>query len=171
VDNEITRLVQIASRPDRMYAIRSTEAYGHHTGRLPDGRQALVTCGYPKRVCVYLFTAEGDYLGVDCRTPKLEAHVDDTSAHVRELHDFLSRAFGFVPGLIRVKRFCEPSEVVSIEPLPNYLDEFVSDPEGVDTEERKRHLESLREWVEENSFVLNTWNDYWLNSEGEVTGS
>lgn len=171
VDDEIARLGRSAARPDRLYPVRTTAAYGHHTGRLPDGRQALVTCGYPKRVCVYLFTPEGDYIGVERRTPRLEADVDDTDTHVGELYAHLSEAFGFVPDLIRVKRFSEPSEVVSIEPLPDYLAEFVAHPEGVDADERAGLLENLRQWVEDGSFLLNTWNEYWLDDEGEVTSS
>src|SRR5262249_1840913 len=73
VDDEIARLGRAAAQPDRLSPVRTTAAYGHHTGRLPDGRQALVTCGYPKRVCVYLFTPEGDYIGVERHTPSLEA--------------------------------------------------------------------------------------------------
>jgi hypothetical protein len=41
----------------------------------------------------------------------------------------------------------------------------------VDAEERAHLLDGLRRWVEEGSFVLITWNDYWLNDEGEVTSS
>jgi hypothetical protein len=170
VNDEIARLAGVATRPDRLYAIRSTAAYGHHAGRLTDGRQALVTCGYPKQVCVYLFTAEGEYEGVERRTPKLDADLG-SDAHVRELYDSLAREYGFVPGLIRVNRFSEPREGVSIDPLPDYLAEFVADPAGEDAEERATHLELLRQWVAEESFVLSTWNDYWLNADGKVTSS
>jgi hypothetical protein len=171
VEDEIARLGRLACRPARLYPVRTTAAYGHHAGRLPDGRQALVTCGYPKQVCVYLFAPEGDYIGVERRTPRLEADLDDTDGHVSELYAYLSEAFGFVPGLICVKRFSEPSEIVSIEPLPDALAELVADPESVDAEERAGLLEWLRRWVEEGSFLLNTWNEYWLDDEGRVTSS
>lgn len=168
MDAEIERLISAAWRKDRLYPIRSEKYYGFYAGRLPDGRQALVTCGYPKEVCAYLFTEDCEYQGVERRKPTLIADLDgpERDTHVRELHEYLAVEFGFVPDLIRVKRFCESEELVSIEPLPRYLDE----PGGFDGTDEE-YLKDLRQWVGEGAFVLNTWNDYWLNANGEVSAS
>jgi hypothetical protein len=103
-----------------------------------------VTYGYPKEICAYLSTAEGDYLAAE---------------------------FGFTDGLIRVKRFEEESGWVAIEPLTHYLRDFAAHHESVPEEYRANALEELRGWVEAGAFVLYTWNDYWLDANGEVTSS
>ena len=165
VNGEIDQLFDYAFRSDRLYPIKSNKGYGFFTGRLADGRQALVTCGIQKKLCAYLFSTEGDYLGVERREPKLIAEPEELGAATndRELHDYLAKEFGFTPDLIRVKEFDEPAELVSINPLPRYLDESELDDES--------YLVDLRQWVEDGAFVLITWNDYWLNANGEVTAS
>jgi hypothetical protein len=165
----VERLVQDAYRPDRLYPIVSDKYRGHYAGRLPDGRQALVTCGYPKEVCAFLFTAEGDYFGVERREPELTAEPEEEglATNDAELHRYLAAEFGFAPGLIRVKRFAEPSEMVSIEPLPVSLAHVAAHPESASAGD----LEDLRSWVEQGEFVLCTWNDYYLDATGEVTAS
>jgi hypothetical protein len=172
-DADIARLARIACRPDRLFPIRSEKCYGHWAGHLPDGRQALVLCGRMKQVRAFLFTAAGDYLGFEHRQPALTAPPEEPwlDLNERELLDYLAAEFGFAPGLIRVKAFEEPSELVSVEPLTGYLTDFVADPESVPADGRAGALEELRGWVEAGEFVLGTWNDYWVDADGEVTSS
>jgi hypothetical protein len=176
----IQRLVRDASRPGRRFPIRSEKSYGHYAGLLPDRRQAPVICGNTPDVRVFLFSPEGDYLGHQRRSdaperPPKEAGRPlsdrELDLFIRELHRFLADEFGFEPGLIHVKRFEEPAESVSVEPLPGYLVEFAADPEGVPEDRRPYHLAELERWVAEGDFVLNTWNDYWLDKDGEVISS
>jgi hypothetical protein len=139
---------------------------------LSDGRQALITCGFSKEVCAFLFSAEGDYLCLERRKPRLNADlVSNKDSHVRELYAFLSAEFGFAPDLIRIKRFAEPTESVSVQPLPQSLRQFAESPAEADADEYLCKLEELRRWVDEEAFVLNTWNDYWLDASGKVTDS
>jgi hypothetical protein len=170
---ELEELVRDACRPDRLYPIRSEKHYGHYAGHLPDGRQALITCSCLQEVRAFLFTRDGDYLGVEHRKPVLTAVPEEPYLDVNdaELRAYLVAEFGFTPGLIRVKRFDEPSEWVSVEPLTHYLADFVADPESVPEDGREGALEELREWIEAGEFVLNTWNDYWVDANGEVTSS
>jgi hypothetical protein len=129
---------------------------------------------------VFLFSPEGDYLGHQRRSAAPKPWSEEAGQplsdreldlFVQELHQFLADEFGFKPGLIHVKRFEEPAESVSIEPLPSYLVEFAADPEGIPEDRRSDHLAELERWVAEGDFVLNTWNDYWLDKDGEVISS
>jgi hypothetical protein len=116
-----------------------------------------VTCGDPKGICLFRFSREGDYLGFQRRTPALVRPPEEAGLAVndRELHDFLRDEFGSIPDLIRVKRFAEPAEEVSIDPFPAHLKALATDPKDVPEGERHLRLAELTQWVGQGDFVLN----------------
>jgi hypothetical protein len=164
-------LVARASRPDRLYPVKSNQDYGFYAGRLEDSRQALVTLDIRLHLDVFLFDTSGDLIGSEERdlagfwpTPDHGyPDVDNT-----ELHDYLRREFGFEPTVIEVKRF-STKQGVEIWPLPNWLQQWVADP-GT-WEDQEFAVNSLRDWVENEAFVLLFGNDYFLNAQGEVFSS
>jgi hypothetical protein len=170
---ELDRLVSEAHRPDRRFQIRSEKYHGFYAGHLPDGEQMLVTCNRIGELRSFFFSGDGDYLGMRRRTPETlrpEGEVG-LDLHVRQLHEILAAEYGFAPGLIRVKEFEEPEALVSVAPLPAYLEEFARDPKCEPEERWPALVEELKRWVLEGDFVLNTFNDYWLDSSGEVSSS
>ena len=80
---------------------------------------------------------------------------------------------GFQPKPIHVRRFALPEHGIGIEDRPDHYEAFLKAPEleEPDEEERESMFKQIREWDEENSFVLYCGNDLWLDAEGAVTSS
>jgi hypothetical protein len=172
--DRLRELVALASRPERLYPVKTNEGYGFYCGRLANGRQALATLDVRLLLVVTLFDAAGNLVGEEERDlagrwptpPHGYPEVDRA-----ELQEYLRDEFGFEPGVIHVRAFV--TDRVAIFPLPGHYQEFVDDPESpsFDTDQRERFPGYIEEWVEGEEFVLLWGNDYWLDKNGEVTSS
>jgi hypothetical protein len=170
--DEVQRVWQEASRPDRLYPLFSHGwSYGFYTGRVPGDRQAIAFWDGPEDVALLLFDRSGVYVGNDRRRvrpmPNAAAEPsDDEPAHAHLRHEF-----GFVAGPIKVRRFHEPRWVISVEPLADCYLEFVRDPIGYtkgDEQEVLDLTEVVRGWVEEGRFAFSFYNEFWMSADGEV---
>jgi hypothetical protein len=172
--DRLRELVARASRPERLYRIKSNEDYSFYAGRLADGRQALVTLDVRLLLVVTLFDAAGKMVGEEERDLAgrwpIPGHGYADVDHA-ELHAYLWAEFGFKPAVIRIRKFV--TDRVSIAPLPAHYQEFVDDAESpsFDGEQRERFRAYIKEWVKGEEFVLLWGNDYWLDKNGDVTSS
>jgi hypothetical protein len=170
--DEVQRLWQEASHPDRLYPLFSHGwCYGFYTGQVPSDRQAIAFWDGPDDVAILLFDRAGVYLGYDRpKVPPMPNAVADPSDD-EPAHEHLRRELGFVAGRIKVRRSHEPRWMISVEPLAGCYLEFVRDPvrytEG-DEQELLDLTEVVREWVEEGRFAFSFYNEFWMNADGEV---
>ncbi len=151
-------------QPDRLYPLGSEPSYGWWAGHLPDGRQALVLTLDEDELSVLTFDAGGRYLGVEQRVARLAEPPgpDDGLLKEAELQQYLRAALGLTPGQIRVRRFAEPSLLVSIEPLVGPDD--LPDVAGGD-------LADLTRMVADGDFEFHSGNVYVVDCTGEVVSS
>jgi len=168
-----------ASGNDDTFPVRSCPGHGFYAGHLPANRQALITkCAYGF-IVVYEFDESGALLNktrVDLPHSMLRPDglirgfykVDED-----EFQRFLQREVGFNSGVIRLKEFHFPDELVEVYRLPKVYQEFLVDPNGpgFDDELRGYLPDQIKAWLAAGRFVLVCGNDYWLNSGGEVTDS
>ncbi len=143
-------------------------------GRLTDGRQALATLDVRLLLVMTLFDAAGKLVGEEERDLvgrwPIPPHGYPEVDH-EELQQYLRTEFGFEPAVVRVCSFA--TDRVAICPLPRHYQEFVDDPENpsFDEEQRERFPDYIREWVENEEFVLLWGNDYWMDKNGKITSS
>jgi len=88
-------------------------------------------------------------------------------------HEYLKQEFGLTPGLIQVREFHLPDEMLAVYRLPEFYQHFLKDPNGpgFDDEMRDYLPDRLKQWREEQRFVFQWDNDFWLDKNGEVTDS
>jgi hypothetical protein len=160
------------------FSVQSCPGHGFYAGHIATNHQALITkCVYGFLV-VFEFDGNGSFLRrtrVDLPRSMLHPgfmpgwyEVEDD-----ELQRFLQCDIGFKPGLVHLKEFHFPEELVELYRLPKMYQEFLVDPNGpnFDDEERAWLPEQINAWLLAGRFVLVCGNDYWLNREGEVTDS
>jgi hypothetical protein len=142
---------------------------------LPGENQAILFWVRPNEVAILRFSPVGEYLGEDVRKcPPLPNLLGQPDQRSEAVHDHFRDAFGFAPGLVRVKRFFADHWQVGIRPVEWFHDEFAADPATFcsgDQEEATDELDSLRSWVEEGQFVFDCGNSYWVNDCGTVFSS
>lgn len=165
--DEIREMVAHASRPERLYPVKTNEDYNFYCGRLADGRQALATLDVRLLLVVTLFDSAGNLLGEEQRN-LADGYPEGDLA---DLPEYLQGDFGFKSGMICVREFA--TDRVAIFPLPAHYREFVHHPEtsSFDDAQRERFPVYIKEWIENEEFVLLWGNDYWLDKNGEVTSS
>jgi hypothetical protein len=172
--DRLRELAAHASRPDRLYPVRTNEDYGFYCGQLADGRQALATIDVRLLLVVALFDVAGNLVGEEERDLAgrwpIPAHGYPEVDHA-ELQEYLRAEFGVEPAVIRVRQFV--TDRVVIFPLPGHYQEFLDDPQSPSFErgQRERFPAYIKEWIEGEHFVLLWGNDYWLDKNGEVTSS
>ncbi len=90
-----------------------------------------------------------------------------------EFHEYLLKEFGFTPGLIRVREFHLPEEMLAVYRFPELFQDFLKNPidPTIDEELRQSLPGRIDLWQKEERFVLQWGNVFWLNSKGEVTDS
>jgi|SRR5215471_19734456 len=172
MDRDLVKLLEHATRPDRLYPIQSNKYYGFHAGRLPDGRQALFAIDETRTAVFAMFDRDGDFL--QAQYPTLPAVHPDPACYFRQ-HEgdfiaYLRNAFGFAPALIRIKQFVERQKGLSVHPIPFCYSHLHEHAHSADHQDENL-MDSFRRWLAEDSFVPEWYNDYWLDREGEVTSS
>jgi hypothetical protein len=162
---------------DLLFPIRSEPAYYFYAGHLPGGRQALIARSVYGALIVAVFDGGGNLVQVIHRElpspPVLRDSGEIREVDERDFRKYLRREFGYAPGLIRIKEFRLPQEMLAVYHLPQHYREFLEDPNSpvFDDEQRQSFPGLIREWHEEGQFVLEWGNDYWLDSTGEVVAS
>jgi len=163
---------------DDTFSVRSCPGHGFYAGHLPTNRQGLIT------KCVYGFVVVFEF--DECGRLLKRTRIDLPQSILRpgfmrgmyeadenELEGFLHNEIGFKPGLIHLKEFHVPEELVEVYRLPKHYQDFLIDPNGpgFDDELRACLPDQIKAWLAAGRFVLVCGNDYWLNSDGEVTDS
>jgi hypothetical protein len=83
----------------------------------------------------------------------------------------VQQRLGFQPHTIHVRKFDLPDRSVGIEELPEHYQEFLAHPEEHDPDRQEELAEDVRQWVTDGDFVLRWGEDYYLNSDGDVSSS
>ncbi len=147
----------------RKFTLSSDEYYNISTGKTKDNKSIL--CLASKNTVCLFFDKNGNYL--DSRIFKIA--LDDKT----EIDAFLLKEYGYKDAPIKFKQFSFSHEGKTIEILPfnGYILEFFEIFESQEKEEKERNVDFVREWIFSNCYVLNCWNDYWVNGNGEITDS
>lgn len=165
--------MNIPSLPARTaYTIQNNGNY-FTTGYTASGEQVLMglvagDCG-PEVLCV-LFDVNGKFLTTTSDPiPAGSARTADTAASRQVVS--VQQRMGFQPGTIRVQRFAMPGRAVGIDDLPDHYQEFLASPGHHDPKRQEELAEDVRQWIEEGDFVLRWGEDFYLDSEGDVSSS
>jgi hypothetical protein len=135
-----------------------------YTGRLSDGKQALLVLRWPNIVTVQ-FDKEGDLVEA-CETPIPQSFRELVNEHdlvgaFRRSDDGVFSAHlagrGFVRGAIQVKRFFLPQWRIGISEFSDGLREILENPSEFSADEQRIAESEKKRWAEEGMFQL------WLN--------
>jgi hypothetical protein len=161
-----------------LFPIRSSPGDYFYAGHLPADRQALIARCVYGYIIMLVFDQSGTLLNTFWQDLPSSLLLDGTmpgyyEVEEAEFNDYLRRAFGFTLGLIHVREFHIPKEMLAVYRLPKFYQEFLDDPNGptFDDELRQSLPDLIKRWREEGRFVLEWGNDFWLDSNGEVTDS
>ena len=156
----------------RDFYLIQNEGIDFFTGHTSDGRQVLLGCLSNEFLTGIFFDTHGNLIGSQNRpTSGLNPYDPRLVEKVSASLDAWWKELGFAPGTIRVRRFDCKEAGVRIEDLPDYLEEFLQDPEGFaqnKQESASSYFESGRRWRESGQFVLWWAKDYWLDGGGAV---
>jgi hypothetical protein len=163
---------------DGPFPVRSCPGHSFYAGHLLGSRQALVV----RCVLGYIVVGVFDQGGKLLKTFRKElpssllfpGHMPGYfDVDEGEFLEYLRKEFGFTPGLIRVREFRLPEEKLAVYRLPDFYQEFLKDPQALafDDELRQYLPGQIQRWRDEGRFVLQWGNDFWLDSNGEVTDS
>ena len=162
---------------DLLFPIRSAPDRYFYAGHLPNGRQALIARSVYGEMVAAIFDGGGNLIEVIQQKLPSRPVLRD-SAEIREVdeddfQEYLQGAFGFSPGLMRIKEFRIPREMFAVYHLPTLFREFLENPNSPDFDEEDRRglPEVIRRWQEKGQFVLEWGNDFWLDHTGEVVAS
>jgi hypothetical protein len=148
--------------PSRLYPLQAGEGY-FDAGVTRDGRQALMAAFYPMTFAIF-FASDGRFLEYVERPNEGKPNEPELRSWQAEL--------GFTPRTIRIEKFSIDKQGLGIEDLPGFYEELLDDPDSEpDEAERAERLKSIREWIDEGSFVLYWGNDLWVDNTGHVTSS
>ncbi len=163
---------------DGPFPIQTCLSHGFYAGQLPAGRQALVARCVHGYIVVAVFDGGGTLLKTVRRDlPSRLLFPGHMPGYYEvdegEFHDYLKQEFGFAPGLIQVREFHLPEELLAVYRFPEFYQDFLKDPNDptFDDELRNYLPGAIERWREEGRFVLQWGNDYWLDKKGEVTDS
>jgi hypothetical protein len=161
------------TRPETyLYQIRNSDPY-FHAGRIANGEQSLLGLHLPTMVGV-LFDEEGKFISTIMKPYSFTmAKRDDgtvvvdgpTSTLMRDDLMNWEKELGFVPGIIRIRRFALPDYFIHLQDLPSHYEDFLSNKAAYD-KERVGHLEQeIVKWLRGGYFVLQ-WNEEYHMSKG-----
>jgi hypothetical protein len=166
---------EAATRPDRLYPVRTVEGYGLYAGRTADRRQLLAAAD-GHFLLVMLFDSTGDFKG---------SHRWNLTSH-EQIENSLRQRFGWEAGLVRVKQFRIPSdgtqprdpmqaalvgeEGFAITPFPLDWASSINDPAGLGVEQED-FTAMVQGWIDRGNFALYWGNEYHLDGSGEFVGS
>jgi len=139
--------------------LRGCPEYLFWTGRLADGRQALVS---GLSGLVLLFDNHGVLLDVQ----EHPGSPDDLAHWIAEV--------GLEDGPIAVKRFRVAGHRTRVEDLPGHLEDFRNNPDHPSFEEweRRDYPNEIEEWLETGQFVYHDDGaDFFIGPDGEVESS
>jgi hypothetical protein len=172
MDKDLLQLLEHATRPDRLYPIQSNKYYGFHAGRLPDGRQALIAIDETLTAVFATFDRNGNL--VEAQYPTLPAVQPDPAFYYRqhegELVAYVRNLYGLTPALIRIKQFVERDKGLSVRPIPFCYSHLHAQADSADVQDESL-MDRFRRWLTGEWFVLDWYNDYWLDGEGAVASS
>jgi hypothetical protein len=192
-------LIRESQKNERLHAIQGNEWYGWWTGQLVDSTQVfagfigrsmhyaeaqrqqmthseLAKCRVGKPILhLALFDASGQFKEIQTRPDPLTLDPKISTLNwvgpefdVAEMEEYLTIELGVVQRApIYVYPFAIPEIELKLESLLSTQAEFLDNPSDYDEEEQ----ESIREWIVEGHCELYFGNDYFLNSDGEVTSS
>ena len=78
---------------------------------------------------------------------------------------------GLNEGQVRVKRFLLQERAIGIGDLPDYLQEYLSNPDSFPPSEALDLADTIQAWKEEDLFVFWWEEEYTVDSEGIVASS
>jgi hypothetical protein len=173
-----------AASPYRLYMIQTHEMYGFHAGQTTDGQQVLAAVdGYNS--LILLFNEAGE-LRNTLQVP-LSSSLISHGSQQTSLVNYLFETLSYRDGAIRVKRFHVPYDEsqrhnplqealigrsgVSVDPLPDVLQEFLDDPLAFLPEDSKNYIEMISRWITDGNCVLYWGNEYHLSADGVVIAS
>jgi hypothetical protein len=165
------------SNGELLFPVRSAPERSFYAGYLTDRRQALVACSKSGQMIIAVFDGGGNLTEVfhqDLPSPRELLESGDLRAvYEDDYQEYLQRALGLSPGLIRIKTFRLHLERFGVYELPQRQRDFLencSDSKFSD-EDRQWFPEMIQQWKERGQFVLEWGNDFWLDSTGEVDTS
>ena len=182
----------------RLFRIRSYGG-DFYTGRIASGQLVLMGLLCPYLVVVY-FDANGGYLSLEevelTLPPQQEGatriYWEESNGTIKEVktakplvyntrnpefHESLEKdirawwkKFGFRKQAIDIQEFFIEERYLGIRLLPEYLKEFIEDPEEIaeDQEDAAEYQEILDRWRASGKFVFWWGKDYWFGKNGKV---
>ena len=134
----------------RKYSIAPDEHYGWRTGFTSHGHQVLATdVGH-----LYF-----DKLGVFLRAEPQPVHCD-----------WRERASELIANAatIQVREFQLPELEIGVKSMPDRYAAFMRDPTAYSEDEHSRYLDEIASWNEDELFVFQLGDVFWMNSDGTV---
>ena len=167
----------------RFYPIKEHPYYGIYPGKLANDEVAIAFSGYPGVTIVHFYAA-GEMKNVTQHPPFISKTLhrsDDTSVVERE-RDYL-RSLGFKTFERVVVQAFSAESTIYIEEFPSHLYPVLPDQEKAYEGLKTLFQDLYDDWetaladeivelkVELNEWVLWHGNDYWVDSEGNITDS
>lgn len=162
---------------DLLFPIRSAPVRNLYAGFLRDGRQVLISCTPSGDMLMIVFDSEGNFLQASHQTlpspPQLLHQGFRRAVYEDDYEEYVDGALGLSPGVIRVKAFSVPHEMLAVYRMPKHYEEFLTNPNSpsFSDEDRKDYPELIEHWNESGCFVLELGNDYWVDGNGDIVAS
>ena len=135
------------------------------SGVMSDGTQILLVPTSATRVAYIQFESAGNMISSE----EFEGAINVTVDTIIVTHG--RSRFEARKTTIAVATFCVAAVGLGIRPRPDSFEEFLRDPVATepDIRYRERTAKQVREWDENNRFVLDTWGkEYWMDGDGSV---
>jgi len=152
--------------PDgRLYRIQPNEVYGFVVGT--DGENQVLVKTIDNRFLVLSFSHDGQFVAQRIIDP-------DPLGDMKEALSRLLVRLGYRTCTIQVLRFSFPEYSVGIQDLPDYLEEYVADPEKclklLQGQARREEAEDLnqdiKKWLDLGNFAFVHDGEYWMDEDG-----
>jgi hypothetical protein len=171
---------------ERTHLIKDPGSMGHffRAGNDREGRQVIMGILDDEIVAV-IFDSHGRLLAVETRSPNIkpdstlresnpgaywthvyEVFLPSAEATLRELQE----KSGFVPGVIRIQEFSVPNRRISVQLMPDFLNEFLSDPQShaENDEDAQEYYEIIEAFKSFDQFVFRWGKEFWMSRDGDI---
>jgi hypothetical protein len=166
-DGEPYRLMSFLGPGMNMRKYRICEAEGLFlTGHFLGGVQVLMGFQQPELVCLR-FSDSGEFIGLETRP--VRQHSNDMEAWM-QAKGWLQELGGKVCE-IQVERFSITARAIGVRDMPDYLEDFIAQPEAYDSARTANLSAYIRDWTAQKRFVLQWDEEYEMDTDGNVLSS